>query len=379
MESFQRMDGSGRQAEGVEVRRPRLKDVAERAGVSVGTVSRVINDHPNITPELLQRVESAIAELGYRPNVLARSFRQQRSRTFGLVVPDIAAPFFAELAKRIEAAASLAGYTLLLADADYSFELECHHVTKLADRRVDGLILAPTSTSNPVPKHDRSRVVVVDRELPGMDFIGSDHKAGAVSALDHLTTIGHEVIACIAGPQELPPLRLRLEGYLDFAGPHLDRLGLDASAYVRTGPWSYQFGYEAATSLLTELRPRPTAIFASSDQQAIGALRACADIGLDVPGDISVIGYDDIPIASLFTPRLTTVRQPLERTAELAVERLLMRLETPDRRRRRMLLPTELVLRESTAAPRRAADRRGGNVRGDVKRSASPTRRRSSP
>ena len=333
---------------------PRLIDVAKRADVSVGTVSRVINRVPEVTPELRALVEAAIEELGYRPNHLARSFRRQRSSTFGLVIPDVTAPFFAELAKHIEAAALQLDYTLLLGNAMYSPDVERVYLNMLADRRVDGLILAPCSSVNPVAARERARVVVVDRELPGMDLVSSNHRGGAVSAVEYLLELGHVVLACIAGPQDLPPLRERYQGYLDTVTPLLSKRGLDVESFVRTGPFDYQFGYEAAQSLLTATSPRPTAIFCSSDQQAIGVLRACGDLGLSVPGDLSVTGYDDIPLASLVAPRLTTVRQSIEAIARYAVERLVDRLASPGMRRRRIFLPTELVVRASCAAlPRR--------------------------
>lgn len=332
---------------------PRLTDVAKRAGVSVGTVSRVINHVPEVTPELRTRVEAAIEELGYRPNALARSFRRQRSSTLGLVIPDVTAPFFAEIAKHVEAAALQLNYTLLLGNAMYSSDVERVYLNALADRRVDGLILARSTSVNPVSARERARVVAVDRELPGLDLISSDHRGGAISAVEHLLELGHTVIACIAGPQHVSPLRERYQAYLDMLNPFFRSEGLDTESFVRIGPFDYQFGYEAAQSLLTATSPRPTAIFCSTDQQAIGVLRACDDLGLSVPGDLSVTGYDDIPLASLVNPRLTTVQQPIEAIAHKALDLLVDRLESPGKRRRRIFLPTELILRDSCAAPRR--------------------------
>lgn len=330
-----------------------VKDVAVHAGVSVGTVSRVLNNNPQVSPEMHTRVSAAIAELGYTPNALAQSFRRQHSHTLGLVVPDITAPFFGELAKHIGGAARHSGYNVLLGDAEYSQETERTFVDALIDRRVDGLILVPTSAANPVPDRVRPRVVVVDRELPGLDLVASDHRRGAVRATEYLLELGHEVIAFIAGPQELPPLRQRYEAYASTLGESFNSLGLEMDRYVRTGPFDYEFGFEAAMSLLSETDPRPTAVVASSDQQAIGALRACADLEIDVPGQVSIIGFDDIPLASLVTPRLTTVRQPLEEISQVAVARLLERLDVQPSRRRRVLLPTELMVRASSAPPPR--------------------------
>lgn len=332
-----------------------LKDVAVLAGVSVGTVSRVINDNPQVSPEMRARVEAAIGELGYRPNALARSFRRQHSRTLGLIVPDITAPFFAELAKHIGGAALRSGYRVLLGDSEYSPETERMYVEDLTDRQVDGLILVPTSSANPVPESERARVVVVDRELPGLDLVASDHRDGAIRATEYLLELGHRVIAFIAGPQELQALKQRYEAYVSTVSDAFSALGLELGRYVRTGPFVYEFGYEAATSLLKQNDPRPTALVASSDQQAIGALRACGDLGITVPAEISITGFDDIPLASLVTPRLTTVRQPIEEISRVAVGRLLERLEAPSRRRRRgVLLETQLIVRASSAPPHEA-------------------------
>lgn len=330
---------------------PTVKDVAVRAGVSVGTVSRVLNNNPQVSPEMHARVTTVIEELGYTPNSLAQSFRRQHSHTFGLVVPDITAPFFGELAKHIGGAARHNGYNVLLGDSEYSYETERTFVNSLTDRRVDGLILVPTSAANPVPDTVHPRVVVVDRELPGLDVVASDHRAGAAQATEYLLELGHEVIAFLAGPQELPPLKQRYEAYVTTLAETAAALNLDINRYVRMGPYVYEFGYDAATELLTTLHPRPTALLASSDQQAIGALRACADLEIDVPGEVSIIGFDDIPLASLVTPRLTTVRQPIEEISQVAVARLLERLAVRPNRRRRLLLATELIVRASSGPP----------------------------
>jgi LacI family transcriptional regulator len=331
-----------------------LKDVAKHAGVSAGTVSRVLNDNPQVSPEMRARVEAAIADLGYRPNALARSFRRQRNHTLSLVVPDITEPFFAELAQHVGAEALKNGYSLVLGNSAHSQETERTFVQALNERRVDGLLLVPTSAADPVPNSARPRVLVIDRELPGLDVVASDHLGGVNVAIEYLFELGHRLIGYIAGPQDLPPLRQRYAGYASRVREILSQLGLKPDRYVRTGPYVYEFGYEAAVSLLQETTPRPTALMASSDQQAIGALRACADLGVDVPGDVSIVGFDDIPLASLVTPRLTTVRQPIDDIATVAVERLLERLDAPNRRRRRILLGTELVVRASCAPPQAA-------------------------
>ena len=328
----------------------RIVDVAERAGVSVGTVSRVINSNPRVTPALRARVEAAIAALDYRPNALARSLRRQRTHTLGLVIPDITSPYFAELARWIEAAAARAGYCLILGNSAGSQREEQLYIETLVDRRVDGLILVPSHARRTLPCFGMP-VVVVDRELPDADVIVSDNEGGAREVTEYLVGLGHEVIACIGGPRDLPVALQRHAGYVSGAAATLARRGLTPGAYTRWGSYDYQSGYDLARVLLA-LAPRPTAIVASSDQQAVGALRACADLGLAVPGDVSVTGFDDIPLAWLVTPRLTTVAQPVEETAARAVERLLARTAEPRLAPRREVLPTIVRVRDSCAPPR---------------------------
>lgn len=330
-----------------------IRDVAERAGVSVGTVSRVINGNSAVRPVLRSRVETAIRELGYRPNALAQSLRRQRSHTLGLVIPDITNPFFGELAMHIESAAAKSGYSLILCNSMNAREEEEVYVQTLADRRVDGLILVASAGTRTLPRPRRIPIVLADRELAGADLVASDHRGGAMLAVEHLTGLGHEVIACVAGPQDLSPAVQRYEGYAAVVTARFGAVGLDLADYVAFGSFDYQTGFEGAMALLRR-RPRPTAIFASSDQQAIGALRACADLGLKVPGDISIVGFDDIPLAQLVKPRLTTVAQPISAIGELAVVRLLERAAALRRPRQRDLLLTTLKVRDSSApAPRR--------------------------
>jgi len=320
-----------------------VKDVAARAGVSVGTVSRVINGYADVRPEMRERVERAMRELAYRPNQLARNFRRQTTQTIGMVVPDITAPFFADLVKQSEAVAREAGWSVLIGNSDNRVELEDEYIARLRDRGIDGLVLVPSSDEARLAREEASRIVVVDQELEGLDFVATDHEAGAREAVEHLIALGHRRIACIGGYQTSS--RQRLAGYRAVMAPLLEPERIEA--YVRIEPVDDQWGMHAAEQLL-DLPEPPTAIFATSDQQAVGVLRACADRDLRVPEDLSVVGFDDIPLARLVQPRLTTIRQQTSVLGRLAISRLLERLDDPWAEPVRRVVPGELLLRRSS-------------------------------
>jgi LacI family transcriptional regulator len=326
----------------------------------VSRVSRVINEHPTATPAIRERVKLAIRELGYVPNAIAGSLRSRRSKTIGLIIPDVTNPFFSELALHVERSAAAAGYNVILGNSDNSTDRQKHYLRALAVRRVDGIILVPARGIDPSFEFEIP-LVGVDREVVGRQFVASDNRAGAKSAVAYLHRLGHRLIACIAGPQDLPNAQERRMGYEDVALPILRSAGVDPSAYIVCADFSYDSGY-AATRRLLAVSPRPTAIFASSDQQAIGGLRAAADLGLAVPRDLSIVGFDDIPLANLVMPRLTTVGQPVAAIGVLAM-RLLLDLFSGAAvpRRRRHLLATSLQIRQSCAPPSGDAASAGRN------------------
>jgi LacI family transcriptional regulator len=310
----------------------------------------VINEHPTVTPATRARVELAVRDLGYIPNAVAGSLRSRRSKTVGLIIPDLTNPFFSELALHVERSAAVAGYNVILGNSDNSVDQQRHYLRAFAERRVDGVILVPANEMRAsfefaVP------VIGVDREVGGRPFVASDNVGGAKSAIEYLCALGHRLIGCVAGPRELPNAHARRKGYEKIAGSMLQTAGVDPSNYVVPGDFSYDAGY-AAGRLLLEMTPRPTAIFASSDQQAIGAMRAAADLGLAVPRDLSIVGFDDIPLAKLVMPRLTTVGQPVREIGVLAMQLLLDLLSgAAAPRPRRRLLATSLQIRESCAPP----------------------------
>jgi LacI family transcriptional regulator len=332
----------------------KLTDVAHHAGVSAGTVSRVLSGEPSVSPALVEAVQKAIADLGYRPNKLARGLRRQRTQTLGFVVPDITNPFFAELALSVEVAAADRGYNLFLGNSRNSTETEWEYLQNLLDHQVDGLIVVPAEETRGLPLAlHTTPVVVLDREIQDshVDFVGVDHHDGAREAVRYLAGLGHRVIACIAAPEGLGVGDQRYAGYAEVAAPLIEEAGLSPEDYVARGDFSFEAGVEAARSLLDQ-NPPPTAIFASNDQQAIGAIRHCESAGLTVPGDVSVVGFDDIPLATRITPTLTTVRQPIDLIGARAVEYVLDH-DTPERGPFTARLRTHLEIRKSCAPPNR--------------------------
>ncbi|KPL83436.1 LacI family transcriptional regulator [Thermanaerothrix daxensis] len=328
---------------------PTIREVAARAGVSPTTVSHVINNTRFVSPEARERVLQAMEELGYRPNVLARSLRRGETRTLGLILPDSANPFFAEIARAIEDAAFHEGYNVILGNSENELEKERLYVDVLITKQVDGLIFVAAGDRSQSLEDLVGRgvpVVVVDRQLIALevDTVLADNLQGGLLATRHLIRLGHRRLGCITGPSHLTPSAQRVIGYrqaLVEAG-----LPVDEDLIVR-GDFSPRSGYLATRRLFTLAHP-PTAIFACNDMMAIGALRALAELGRRVPEEVAVVGFDDIELASYTTPPLTTVRQDKVALGRAAVQLLLERIADRRLPARRQVIPTTLIERETT-------------------------------
>jgi LacI family transcriptional regulator len=324
-----------------------IKDVAARAGVSIGTVSRVLAKEAAVRQHLREKVEIAVSELSFRPNLAARALRTNQINVLGLIVPDITNPFFAQLAKSIDAEADLRGHSVMLANSHNDLDAERRHINILLDRAVRGILIVAASDSQIADIKSNVPIVSLDRRYAGFPLVATDHVMGSALMADHLFDLGHRRIAYFAGPQNTEVGRLRLQGFVS----RLEALSQPADP-VDIQMFSAQFDFAAgeriARQLLSDTKSKwPTAIAAASDQIAIGALRAARDLKIDVPTDVSIAGFDDISLADLVVPRLTTIRQQTELIAKQAVEIAFEgRSASID-----MSIPGELVVRDSTCPP----------------------------
>jgi LacI family transcriptional regulator len=326
-----------------------IVDVAERAGVSTGTVSNVLSGARRVSPETRGRVEDALRELGFRPNRVARALSQRRTHTVGMVVPDVTNPFFAALILTAEQALAERGFAVLFGNAGNDADVEERYLAEFAERRVDGLVAATSGVSPELLAAVAEQVptVLVDRTIDGWpgDTVAGDDRRGMALAVAHLAGLGHERIALLDGDHGLSTGRARLDG----AGEQLAALGLEPLS-VTAGPFTLESGYERAGALLSDL-DRPTAICAANDLLAIGALRAAASRGIEVPDALSITGFDDIAFAAYTSPPLTTIRQQPRRIASAIVDVLTRRIEDPAAAPARVVVDAELVVRGSTASP----------------------------
>jgi LacI family transcriptional regulator len=343
-----------------------IQDVADRAGVSAMTVSRVINKHARVAEATRQRVEQAIAELGYVPNALARGLLHGRTRTIALIVSDVSNPFFTQIARGVEDVAQRNGYTVILGNSDESVEKERRYIHTFLSNRVDGLLIAPASSasrSTLALLAQRGRpFVLIDRALEGVnaDTVIGDSVGGARTLTQHLIKLGHRRIALVNGPLEVPTARDRQRGYLEA----LREYGIDPQpSLIVTSTYKRDGGYRAAQQLLA-LPPaqRPTAIFASNNFLGVGTIEALREAALAVPQDMAVVCFDDIELASAIYPFLTVVAQPARTFGTIAAQFLLERLEGSEPSPpRTVVLPPELIVRVSCGAalkPWVDADRR---------------------
>jgi LacI family transcriptional regulator len=324
-------------------------DVARRAGVSTAVVSYVLNGGPRgVSAEARARVLEAVEALGYRPNGVARALRARRTQSIGFIVPDNSNPFFAELARAIEDESFARGYALLLGNAGEDPEREGSYIKTFLQRQVDALLLISVASAPEMTALEERATVVLDRSLPG-SAVGSlvvDDEGGALEGVRHLVGHGHRRIGLIAGPDDVAAATERRRGWsraLEEVGVAASERLVVASAFTRGG------GYAAAGELLAR-RPRVSAVFASTDVQAIGLLRAAADAGLRVPEDLAVVGFDGIEESAFTVPRLTTLEQPVELIAQRAVKRLVDR-DDEGADTLHEVLPVRLAVRGSCGCP----------------------------
>jgi LacI family transcriptional regulator len=289
----------------------RIVDVAAAAGVSAATVSRVLNGTGKVSPELSELVRQASARLGYQPFGPARALRQQLTRVWAAIVADIENPFFTSMLRGMEDVARVEGHRLVLCNSDEDLDKEASYIDIAIAERMAGVVIAVASTTEsdlePLLRLDMP-VVAVDRRPAGhrVDSVVVDNRLGADKATQHLLDSGSSRVACITGPTRLSTAAERLDGYRDALarnGHKLDRGLIRKADFRQTG------GYRAALSLL-ESANRPDALFGANNLMTVGAIQAIRDFGLQIPGDVAVVGFDDDPWTTLISPQLTVVAQP---------------------------------------------------------------------
>lgn len=337
-----------------------MKEIAKMAGVSLGTVSHVLNDSAGVRPKLRKRVLEAVEAAGYQPSQLARGLRRVKTNMIGMIIPDITNPFFPGVVRGAEDVAFSNGYRLILCNTDNDHSKELVHLNELRTYLPAGLIVIPSNFSDLTAQAESYRragtgVVCIDR-LPKNwigDTVTANNEEGAYDATRCLLQMGHKHLAAITGPLHLTNAKERVDGFkraLSEAKLHL------APEYVQETTFDKQGGY-AKTLILLRLIPRPTVIFAGNDMIALGALLAVREAGLRCPEDISIMGFDDLDLAETTNPSLSSVSQSGYQLGTTAARILLDRLDGDTGPAKHIVLQTTLKLRNSVAAPPKMSQR----------------------
>jgi len=326
-----------------------MKQVAERAGVSVSTVSHVINNTRVVSSDVRARVQGIIDELRYIPSAVARSLRNDKTNTIGVLVPNSSNPYFAELIRWMEDAAFQLGYNMILCNAHGGGPKQAAYLRLLMEKRIDGLVLVASGADGErdlMLRHEAVPIVQLERALPGLeaDLVLAGQEEGAYEATCHLIGLGHRIIACVSGPASLPRARERVAGFMramEEAGLAVPPGSILHDEFTSAG------GHAAFVRLLDQPHP-PSAVFVTSDLMALGGLCAAGCAGVRIPAELSVIGYDDIDGAGYTNPPLSTVAPPKREMARLAIEQLIERIKGSAAPLRNTALAGALVVRAST-------------------------------
>jgi LacI family transcriptional regulator len=328
---------------------PTIHDVAKLAGVAPITVSRVVNQSGYFSEDVRLRVENAIAELGYVPNTLARSLRSKRTNTLALVVTDIANPFFTLVARGVEDVASDAGFTVIYCNSDESEAEETKYLNLLLQKQVDGVLLVPArsySKSVALLREQNAPLVVIDRRVSeaGVDTVRCDSEGGAYQLVKMLVDQGHSRIAVLTGPEGVSTAMDRVAGYRRA----MHEANLPCEDLIFYGVFHQDSGYEMAQKALA-VTPQPTALFAANNFIAIGALKALRAAHRQVPDDLSIVAFDDLPEAIVVDPFLTVAAQPAYEMGSRAAQLLLARLNSAaPLESQEIILPTQIIVRYSS-------------------------------
>jgi LacI family transcriptional regulator len=329
---------------------PTIRQVAEAAGVSIATVSRVLSEKGGVSDTLSEKVRQVAADLNFKPNRVARGLRRQHTQTIGVLVTDIQNPFFTSVLQSIERVLETSGYVLLLCNSDEQPGREKIHLATLQAEGVAGVIIAPTrsESSRYQPVIDNGTpIVIIDREVQDLraDCVTINNYDASISAVNHLIGLGHKKIGLISGPSHATTSTTRKKGYLqalrDAGIGHINE-------YIQMADYKQCGGYEAMGRLL-KLADRPTAVIVLNNLMTLGALQAIQEYKLSVPGDIALLGFDDMPWAACLQPPLTVISQPTYSLGESAAQLLVDRIHNPNRPFRKIMLEASLIVRASTA------------------------------
>jgi LacI family transcriptional regulator len=331
-----------------------MERVAALANVSVATISRVINTPARVAPATRERVYQAMRQIDYSYNAVAGSLSRQRTMTIGLIVPTVTNPIFAESTRGVQQRAGAQGYALLIGITDYRADEEARLVQTFRQHRVDGLIVTSSHAESPalVEAQAAGTPVVLtysSRLRSPLPYVGVDNASASAAAVGYLIRLGHRRIAMLAGRfSDSDRSHARYQGYGAALAAHA--IALDPTLLVEV-PYTLEDGISGASQLLARSDP-PTAIFCANDILAFGAVRAALDRGLSVPADLSVVGFDNSPMATVTSPRLTTISQPAYAMGARACDLLYALINGEHPTERGILLPTELCVRDTTAPPR---------------------------
>lgn len=325
-----------------------IREVAAKAGVSTATVSRIINNKGQATPETIARVRAIIKELGYRPNVVARSLTSGKSNTIALLVPTINNPFFPELARGIEDVANSYGMNVFLCNTDDEREKVTNYLVSLQERYVDGVIINSLNLTNEdlVELHSNGiPTVTLDRTFSTHEFssITVKHRIGSQLATKHLIDIGCKRIGLIRGPEDDFTAVQRMWGYRDY----VKEFDWFDQSWIALGDFSVKSGYLCMKELF-QRHPDIDGVFASNDLMAIGLLKAAHEWGRKVPDELAIIGFDGIDMSQYTTPPISTIKQPIYEMGKMAMEELIRLIREPESESSKMELDVDLILRESS-------------------------------
>jgi DNA-binding LacI/PurR family transcriptional regulator len=326
-----------------------IHSVAQEAGVSTATVSKVINNTGSISEQTRKKVFAAMKKLNYSPDAAAASLRGKRTKAFGLLVPDISNPFYAEIARRIEDRSHALGYNVIMCNTDNDAAKEKSYLSLLTSQRIDGLVVASAFRSPDLLEELMEKgfpIVLMASEIPklAINTVTVDDYKGGYLAASHLLSLGHRKIAIIMESVRSNMVRLAAfkEAMQEAKIPIPDGYIVETEAVI-------QKGYESAKKLLT-LEEKPTAIFACNDILAAGVLQAAKELGVNIPQDLSVVGFDNTVLSTTTSPMLTTVSQPIKEMGTKAVDLLVKEMEGEQTYKERLLLSPELIIRQSTAS-----------------------------